>query len=194
MRLAVLGGSFNPVHIGHLFLAEEACALLGYDRVLFIPACVPAHKELDCGAGNAQRLALLEAALSPFKSFTADACELERGGISYTFDTLTYLLQKYQGSIEGRIGFIMGDDLVAGFDRWKRASDLADIADIVLARRCAGDCEFSYRHISLDNTLFPVSSSDIRRRISSGGAWRSLVGERVASLIELGGLYGYKSD
>lgn len=199
MRLAMLGGSFNPIHIGHLLLADEACHRLGYDKVLFVPVNLPPHKELAGGATSEQRLEMVRLAIAGNRRFEVDTCELERGGISYTYDTISYLREKYQDELEGRIGLIMGDDLVEGFEEWGHYQELPELADIILARRICWDGtvrkEFPYRHIELDNGILPVSSSQIRRAGNGdGGSWRYLVPESVYRYIIQGNLYGCTAD
>lgn len=195
MRLAMLGGSFNPIHIGHLLLADEVCHRLGYDRILFVPVNLPPHKELAAGATTGQRLEMVRLAIAGNPRFDVDTCELERGGISYTYDTIACLTEKYAGRLEGRLGLVMGDDLVEGFEEWGHYRELPEIADIILARRvCAdgiGRRDFPYRHIELDNSILPVSSSQIRAAGSAGsGSWRYLVPESVFRYIIERNLYG----
>lgn len=199
MRLAMLGGSFNPIHIGHLLLADEVCHRLGYDKVLFVPVNLPPHKELAGGATSQQRLEMVRLAIAGNRRFEVDTCELERGGISYTYDTISCLKEKYAGQLEGRIGLIMGDDLVDGFEEWGHYQELPELADIILARRICWDGtvrkEFPYRHLELDNGILPVSSSQIRRAGNGGGgSWRYLVPESVYCYIIQGNLYGCTAD
>lgn len=199
MRLAMLGGSFNPIHIGHLLLADEVCHRLGYDKVLFVPVNLPPHKELAGGATSQQRLEMVRLAIAGNSRFEVDTCELERGGISYTYDTISCLKEKYAGQLEGRIGLIMGDDLVDGFEEWGHYQELPELADIILARRICWDGtvrkEFPYRHLELDNGILPVSSSQIRRAGNGdGGSWRYLVPESVYCYIIQGNLYGCTAD
>lgn len=195
MRLAMLGGSFNPIHIGHLLLADEVCHRLAYDKVLFVPVNLPPHKELADGATSEQRLEMVRLSIAGNSRFAVDTCELERGGISYTYDTISCLKGKYAGQLEGKIGLIMGDDLVEGFEEWGHYQELPELADIILARRICWDGtvrkEFPYRHIELDNGILPVSSSQIRRaRNGDGGSWRYLVPESVYRYIVERKLYG----
>lgn len=199
MRLAMLGGSFNPIHIGHLLLADEVCHRLAYDKVLFVPVNLPPHKELADGATSEQRLEMVRLSIAGNSRFAVDTCELERGGISYTYDTISCLKGKYVGQLEGKIGLIMGDDLVEGFEEWGHYQELPELADIILARRICWDGtvrkEFPYRHIELDNGILPVSSSQIRRaRNGDGGSWRYLVPESVYRYIIQGNLYGCTAD
>lgn len=198
MRLAMLGGSFNPIHIGHLLLADEVCHRLGYDKVLFVPVNIPPHKELAEGASSQQRLEMIQLAIEGNPRFAVETCELERGGISYTYDTIQYLGKKYGSQLEGKLGLIMGDDLVEGFEEWGHYQELPELADIVLARRICWDGtqrkDFPYPHIELENGILPVSSSQIRAAGAAsdgnGSSWRYLVPESVYRYIIERKLYG----
>lgn len=199
MRLAVLGGSFNPLHLGHLFLADEVYHRFRYDKIILIPARIPPHKQLAPGASAEDRLEMLCQCISDIPYFGVDSCELERQGISYTYDTILELQKRYASVLEGKIGLIMGDDLVSGFDTWKHYQLLPDITDIILAKRmvpCAGEAApvCNFRHIKLENSVLPISSSDIRRRIQNGDSWRYLVPDSVYRYIIQGGLYGFSDN
>jgi len=188
VRTAILGGSFNPVHIGHLFLAEEVKRSLAYDRIVFVPANIPAHKDAsECIPGH-HRLAMLERALAGVPYFALDDCELTRGGVSYTIDTIPEIAAHFPS--DGRLGLVVGDDLVEGFDRWKSAAELASLVEIIVARRSLrGPHPFPYPHRHMDNLLLPISSTDVRRRIAEGEAYRHIVPEAVYEYIETQGLY-----
>jgi nicotinate-nucleotide adenylyltransferase len=111
-----------------------------------------------------------------------DDCELARGGISYTIETVTYLHDKY--NFPDKPGFVIGDDLVSGFHRWKNHEDLLNQVILIVAhRRYREKIEVSYPHIYLQNTKLPVSSSDIRERIARGKAFRFLLPEQVYHYI-----------
>ena len=210
MKLAVLGGSFNPVHKGHLFLAKQAADEYGYERVLFIPAREPPHKNLASGASDADRLAMLKNALNEYgdNRFFIDDCELKRSGPSYTIDTVYDLEVRYKGVLDGKIGLIIGSDLAADFGKWKEPDLLAEKTDIVLGRRppaCGGTADscsvgesynagddFPRPHLKLHNEFYAVSSAAIRRIISEKKDWKSLVPESVYNYIVERKLYGFE--
>lgn len=189
MKAVVLGGTFNPVHYGHLFVAEEVRASFGYDAAIFVPANQPVHKDPTPVLAPSHRLAMLRLAISGNDRFILDAGEIERGGPSYSIDTVTSLIPRY--GIEGKPGFVIGDDLVAGFPTWKNVEELVRIVDLIVARRTlAGPVLLAHPHRTVTNTILPISSSEIRRRISEGRAVRYLLPDAVASYIRENALYG----
>jgi nicotinate-nucleotide adenylyltransferase len=189
MRMVLLGGSFNPVHVGHLILAEEVRSQFGYDVALLVPSFRPPHKELACDPGPAHRLAMLRLAAEGDPTLAVDACELERGGLSYTIDTLRDVIARWRP--EGKPGLIIGDDLAEGFASWRDPELIAAAADIVLARRAGSEpVPFPYPRLRADNSLVQVSSSLVRERAASGRAFRRLVDPRVFDYILRNGLYG----
>ena len=187
MRLLLFGGTFNPVHWGHLLAAEELKDEFGYDLVLFVPAACPPHKTIAGDPGAEARLAMLELAVKDNPGFRVDPCELSRPGLSYTIDTLRCLPDRYD--IEGKPGLLIGDDLAPGFSSWRSPELIADCADIIIARRGGADFHFPYAHTRATNRLIPISSSEIRRRVGEGRSARYLVPEAVLEYIREKGLY-----
>jgi len=189
MRAVVLGGTFNPVHYGHLFVAEEVRATLGYDAAIFVPANQPVHKNPAPVLDPAHRLAMLRLAVSGNERFIVDTGEIDRGGLSYSIETVSSLIPRHR--IEGRPGFLIGDDLVAGFPSWKDVDVLVKIVDLIVARRTMeGPAALVYPHRVVANTILPISSSEIRRRIREGGAVRYLLPDAVLDYIRGNNLYG----
>lgn len=188
MTLAILGGTFNPVHLGHLSLAGEVQSRLRYDVILFVPAHIPVHKDMEVEVGAGHRLAMLELAVAASPAFRVDDCELRRGGPSYTFDTVRDILGRYP--IEGKPGLIIGDDLVEGFDSWKNAPVLAEMTQLIVGHRIsARKVQMDFPCVYVDNALLPASSSRIRARLRRGQSVTHLVPEAVLAYIERHGLY-----
>lgn len=206
MKIACLGGSFNPVHLGHLILAENVCCELGYDKVLFVPTAVPPHKQMAVEVSGQDRLNMVKLAIDGDDRFEAESCELDRHGVSYTFDTVNFLREKYKDVLEGKIGWIIGNDLVADFNKWHRADELARIADIIIAARpddvnlsksavnkpvgnfgkgedCLSVENFPYPHKIVHNPDVLISSSQIRQAVKNHGAFKYLAGEKVFDYI-----------
>lgn len=189
MKLAVLGGSYNPIHIGHLMLADSVCCNYGYDTVAFIPAYLSPFKHGHTGATPQDRAAMVELAITGNPSFYCERCELSREGVSYTIDTLRFLKKKYP-HCEGKIGLIIGDDLVADFARWHEAETIPQYADIIVGRRFGAPASsLPFPHKELGNAVLPVSSSGIRAAIQEKKSWRYLVPSAVYSYIKEHTLY-----
>ena len=189
MRAVVLGGTFNPVHYGHLFVADEVRTALGYDTAIFVPANQPVHKDPTPIIAPRHRLAMLRLAVSGYDGFIVDAAEIERGGPSYSIDTVADLIPRY--GIEGKPGFVIGDDLVPGFPSWKNVDQLVRIVDLIVARRTlAGPVQLPQPHRTVTNTVLPISSSEIRRRVSEGRTVRFLLPDSVLAYIRDNNLYG----
>jgi nicotinate-nucleotide adenylyltransferase len=188
VRLLLFGGTFNPVHWGHLVLAEELLAEFAYDLVLFVPSGRPPHKELAEDPGPEIRLEMLRLATLDNPAFAVDDCELRRAGPSYTIDTLRGLSSRW--NFDGKPGLVLGDDLVPGYPSWREPDAVARESDIVVARRTGELHPFPYPHREAANRLVPLSSSEIRALAKAGQSLRYLVPEPVRELILSRGLYG----
>ncbi|MDR2375965.1 MAG: nicotinate (nicotinamide) nucleotide adenylyltransferase [Treponema sp.] len=192
MRLAILGGSFNPVHLGHLYLADAVISAFGYDRVILIPAFRSPFK-LDAAAPSPQdRLAMLAASVPGDSRLLVDDCEIRREGVSYTVDTLADIYRRYLP--EAKPALILGDDLARDFPRWKNSGGILSLADIIIARRTipeAGDYPYPCRQ--LQNEVMNISSAQVRDSIRQGTHWRYLVPAGARAIIEERGLYGFSA-
>jgi nicotinate-nucleotide adenylyltransferase len=192
VKLAILGGSFNPVHLGHLFLAESALKL-GYDRLILVPAFTSPFKPGARETSPQNRLDMLAASTPADPRFAVDDCEIRREGVSYTIDTVTDIIGRYRP--DAKPGLILGDDLAAGFSGWRSCEKIAALADIVIARRFSSKpVVFPYPYSRLDNAILDISSGDIRSRIQNGKSWRYLVPEGARFIIEDRRLYGCRPE
>jgi len=186
MRTVIIGGTFNPVHVGHLMLAEEVRVQEGYDKVVFVPSNKPAHKVVD-GTTVDQRLDMLRLAVAGYE-VGVETCELAREGISYSIDTVRYVLEHY--TLTGRPALVIGDDLFSNFDSWKDAGELSRLAELLVAhRRFSHQLSSHWPHRYLNNKLLDVSSTEVRQRVRQGLAWKALVPPAVASYIQENQLY-----
>jgi nicotinate-nucleotide adenylyltransferase len=192
VRLAVLGGSFNPVHLGHLYAADAVISALGYDRVVLVPAYRSPFKLAAPGMESSarDRLEMLAASVAGDWRLAVDDCEIRREGVSYTEDTLQDIIRRYNP--EGRPGLIIGDDLAADFPRWHNSAGILELADIIIVRRLgSGEAPVPFPHTPITNELLEIASAAVRERISSGKAWRYLVPAGARTIIEDRGLYGF---
>ncbi|MDR2494076.1 MAG: nicotinate (nicotinamide) nucleotide adenylyltransferase [Spirochaetaceae bacterium] len=193
MKLAILGGSFNPVHIGHLFLADTALATLGYERVILIPAYQSPFKLHAQGGSPKDRVDMLSASIAGDPGLTVDDAEIKRKGVSYTIDTLRDIISRY--TPHGKPGLILGDDLARDFPQWKQAADIIALVDIIIAHRVTlNEAAFPYAHKRLNNEIVAISSAQIRDLIRNRGAWRYLVPPGARHIIEERGLYGFSDS
>jgi nicotinate-nucleotide adenylyltransferase len=189
MKIAILGGSFNPIHLGHLFLADRVFSAFGYDRVILVPAFQSPFKPGTDLAKPADRIDMLAASIAADPRITIDDCEIRREGISYTIDTIADILNRYRP--QGKPALILGDDLARGFEQWRHAPDIAAMTDIIIAHRLsAADIPFPFPHRRLENEIMDLSSRMVRERIREGGSWRRLVPEGARLIIEDRRLYG----
>jgi nicotinate-nucleotide adenylyltransferase len=194
-RAGILGGTFNPPHLGHLLCAQEAHAQLDLDVVLWIPTNVPPHKEAPEDPGGHVRLALCEAAIAADARFEVCGIELERAGPSYTVDTLRLLSDQ---APEDELIFIAGGDMARSLPSWREPEQVLSMATFAVAERAGAarqDIADQLRALADAEVTFfampriDVSSSDVRRRVAEGRPIRYLVPDAVAGEIERQGLY-----
>jgi nicotinate-nucleotide adenylyltransferase len=188
VSLGVLGGTFDPIHLGHLRAAEAAREALGLERVLFVPAAEPPHRPAPAAAGL-DRFAMVALATAPHPAFVASDLELRREGPSYSVDTLEELAAR---SPERPLVLILGSDAMADLPGWRRAERVLELARIAVLER-PGDTSPreppGWRLERVEAPLLEVSSSDVRRRLSSGLSVRYLVPDAVADYIAKRELY-----
>jgi len=197
-RLGILGGMFNPPHLGHLVCAQEAHAQLGLDAVLFMPVAVPPHKEATEDPGARHRFELCRLAVRDDERFAVSSLEIERGGPSYTVDTLTALRERHP---EDELIFIAGGDMAASLPTWREPERVLELADFAVAERRGAvreDVIERWRALGaaapreplfLDMPRVDVSSSEVRRRVREGRPVRYLVPDAVMAYIDAEGLY-----
>ena len=190
-RVALLGGAFDPVHLGHLHVAEVVLATGCYDQVLFVPAHLPSHKPGAVAAPD-HRLTMLRLAISHRPGLAVSDIELRRGGVSYTVDTVRQLQR--DGRLGMRPGLVVGDDLGAELDTWREAEALFGMVELLVARRTRQAAPLAFPHRRLANHPLPLSSSELRRRLRAGQVIRALVPDSVDAYIREHGLYGRRGD
>jgi len=203
LRLALFGGSFDPIHRGHLHVARAALEHFRFDQIHFLPALVPPHKREHSLLPVEDRLDLLCAALRDEPRFLIEEDEIRRGGSSYTFDTLSRLrAAKPPGT---RLFFLIGGDSLQDLPKWHRAADLVrEFTLVTVPRDRQGpaedwlkplraafpkeDVERLERHV-LPVEPLPISSTEVRERVRRGLSIDALVPEGVAALIAARGYY-----
>lgn len=182
-RIGVFGGTFDPVHVGHLAIALAALETLPLDRVVFVPARRSPLKERAPVAAAEHRLAMLERATEDEPRFSVSRIELERDGPSYTVDTLEAL------SGEGRLFLILGADASADLERWKDPDRVRALATVVVARRPGAAGSVPGGAVTLDTPLMDISARQLRERAARARSLRYLVPDPVCRYIEEHALY-----
>ncbi len=196
-RIGILGGSFDPPHVGHLWLATQAADALGLDRVLFMPASQPPHKRGRRMSSAADRLLMTRLAIAGDPLFQLSPLEMERPGPSYTIDSVTELVAMYRGS---QLFLLMAADSLSQIDTWREPDRLLSLVEWVVGPRPGTSLPAravlrerfgrgaSRIHL-LEGPSLDVSASEIRRRVAAGRAIRYLVPVAVEQLIARRGLY-----
>lgn len=189
MKLGIFGGSFDPVHLGHVLVAQAAVEELGLDRLFFIPVAQSPFKPENKPASDAMRLRLLRLALAGKTHCEIDDQEIRRGGISYTVDTLRDYAKRFSGA---ELFCLIGADNVPKLNEWREPAELARLAEFVAIPRPGGAAAVFpplFRGRRLRGFPFGVSSSEIRARVKSGRPIDHLVPSAVAEAIRNAQLY-----
>jgi nicotinate-nucleotide adenylyltransferase len=198
VRIGILGGTFNPPHVGHLVCAQEAYVQLKLDRVMLIPAGIPPHKSvLEEEPGPGHRLELCRRAVAADPRFVVDDLEIRRAGPSYTVDTLAELHSRMPDS---ELFLIVGGDIAAGLPGWRQVERVLELARPAVAKRrgtpraavesALASLRGGERAEFFQMPRVGISSTMIRRRVRAGQPIRYLVPDGVAGYIEEHGLYG----
>ena len=187
MATGLLGGSFDPVHHGHLIAADRAAEALGLDTVCFIPCARQPLKPQAPVASDEQRLAMLRLAVQGYTRFTIDTLELERPAPSYTVDTLRILRDR---TPRERFVLILGADAAAGLSRWRAADEVARLAEIAaLTRPGAPEVNSAFVKHLVATPAIEISASEIRARCLTRKSIRYLVPDAVEKYIAKFALY-----
>lgn len=194
MRLGIFGGSFDPVHHGHMTLASCCLEQASLDEVWFVPNARQPLKPTGPHAEDSDRIAMLKLACADETRFTISTLEIDRGGVSYTVDTLAAIRES---NPEDELFFLMGADSLEDLPHWHRPEEICRLAQPLFVRRAGSplpDFELLEEVMSAEGAeqvaklqvempSMPISSSEIRQLIPTGGAWHSMVPEHVAEYI-----------
>lgn len=200
MRLGIFGGSFDPVHRGHLLLAECCAAQAKLDEVWFVPTAHQPLKPAGPVASDDERLAMLRLACEARPDYRISTIEIDRGGVSYTVDTLRAIRAEH---VDAKLNFLMGADSLADLPHWHQPEEICQLATPLVVHRAEtpepdfdalGDLLDEQRLDEIRQQLVPmpptpISSSQIRALIANGGGWQSLVPANVAEYISKNRLY-----
>jgi len=201
MKIGIFGGTFNPIHIGHLTIAEHACDELGLNRLLIVPAAIPPHKQGEKIVDAGHRFEMVKLATRENPKFEVSDIELKRQGVSYSVETLRIIQAKVK--VLAEYDFIVGSDMVGELDTWKEIDNLIEMCTFVVAVR-PGFKKKNWKQMgvnlpesirdkvlqhTLENPMVEVSSTDIRRRVREGRSIRHMVPKAVEEYIIRQGLY-----
>ncbi len=196
MRIGILGGTFNPPHLGHLVAAQEAYRELALDQVMLIPAGTPPHKPVDDEPGAEHRLELCRLAIAGDDRFSVSDLELRRDGPSFTVDTLEQLRSQ---SPSDDLFLILGGDIAAGLPRWHEPERVLELATVAIAKRrgtakeavqeALAQLKGGERASFFQMPRIGISSTMVRRRVRAGQPIRYFVPDGVMHYIEANGLY-----
>lgn len=200
MRLGILGGSFNPIHFGHLLLAEWCREAARLDRVWFLPAATPPHKRDAVQPPGEVRAAMVTAAIAGNPAFELSRLELDRGGVSYTVETLREIAQRMP---DAELFLLMGADMLHDLPTWREPAEICRLATPLVVRRhgspppdfgvladvISADRSAELVRQQIEMPVVEISSTEIRRRVSAGESILYQTPDAVRDLIAARGLY-----
>lgn len=186
-KVGILGGTFNPPHIGHLIMANEAFDALQLDEVRFMPNAIAPHKQFVDDASMENRLRMVELAIEPYDHFKVEKIEFELGGVSYTYHTMVELCKREP---EVQFYFIIGGDMIDSLHTWYKIDELVKLIQFVGLKRPGTLSSSTYDVKMVEAPELDLSSTLIRKRIKTGGTLKFLLPDNVEAYIRKEGLYG----
>ena len=200
MRIGIFGGSFDPIHLGHLILAERCREEAELDQVWFVPCALSPLKRDGAHGSDRQRTEMIELALGGHEAFLLSRLELDRGGVSYMVDTLQQIRESHP---EHDLFLLIGDDSLESFDRWREPKTICELAiPIVINRPGSGEVDLSvlgeyvdpgrlerFERAQVAGPKIEISSTDIRNRVRNGKSIRYLTPRSVEKYIETNHVY-----
>jgi nicotinate-nucleotide adenylyltransferase len=187
-KVGLFGGTFDPVHIGHLLMARAAMEQMGLDKVIFIPSCVPPHKKAPTLFSADDRIGMIRAAVCNIPEFDVSDFEISKGGKSYSVDTVRHF--RALCPAKDRIYFIVGGDAIKGLDTWRDITVLKRLCSFVSVNRPGyprGEAKLKYHAVTMNG--IEMSSTEIRKRILAGKSIQFLVPDSVLEYIRRRHLY-----
>lgn len=200
MRIGIFGGSFDPIHTGHLILAEHCREQAGLDQVLFVPCAQQPHKKDGAFGTDRQRTEMIDLAIGGHPSFLRSSIEIDRGGVSYTVDTLEQLREQHA---DDELFLMIGGDSLNGFSTWKEPKRILEMATpLVMARPGAGDVDFDLlapfvdesklaeiKSLAIEAPLIDISSTAIRAAAAEEKSFRYQTPRSVERYIQTQKVY-----
>lgn len=200
-KIVLFGGSFDPVHCGHMEVAAHSAEQIGADEVIFIPAKRSPHKKVFPAANASHRFEMIRIAVADKENFRVSDCELNRDDPSYTIDTVNYFREKYSQGCQ--LYWLVGADTIKDLDKWYHIEELVDLCNLCVMYRAGFDrpklksleATLGVSRVSklekniISTPLIDISSTEIRRKIASNEDICGMVDEKVLAYIKKTGLY-----
>lgn len=186
-KIGILGGTFDPPHLGHLLIASEVLHALQLSEIWFIPNQIPPHKQTEHFTDSKHRLNMLKLAIKDHQHFEVNTIELEREGPSYTYDTLRLLLEEFP---EYGFYFIIGADMIEYLPKWHQIDEIIKLVTFVGVKRAGFKTSSLYPVTEVEIPQFEVSSTMLRERLRINGNTDYLLPDNVKRYIEENHLYG----
>ncbi len=188
-RIGVFGGTFDPIHMGHLITAQSVREIRKLDKIIFIPAYISPHKTSAEPSATLHRLNMIKIAIEDVPFFECSEMEIKKGGVSYTVDTLRELKNEYD-----EIEFIIGYDNIFTFHKWKDPDEILKLAKIIVLKRKSSQPppfkdKYYHQAIFVQTRGIEISSTDIRERVKKGLPIHFLVPQKVKEYIFRNNLY-----
>ena len=205
MRVGIFGGSFDPIHFGHLILAEQCRQQAELDQVLFIPSALAPHKQKGAHGTDRQRVEMIDLAIGGHPQFLRSSIEIDRGGVSYTIDTLRQLTEEHSDT-QREWFFLIGADSLGTFATWKEPKSILELATpLVVGRPGAQNVDLevlselaqpaqmeTIRKLEIESPLIDISSTSIRSNVQAGKSIRYLTSRAVEKYIQTQRIYQSK--
>ncbi len=185
-RVCIFGGTFNPPHIGHLIMANEVYHALEFDEMRFMPNAIPPHKETNELETANQRLEMVRLAIEPFPYFVVETIEMDLGGVSYSFDTMSELQKKEPDTT---FSFLIGGDMIAYLPKWHRIDDLMKFVKMIGVKRPGYELNTQYPVTLIEAPQIDLSSTMLRKRILDKQDVSLLIPNAVQEYIRQESLY-----
>lgn len=187
-RIGIFGGTFNPLHMGHLAIAEEIRERMHLEKIIFVPSYMPPHKSKIKLAAAKSRFKMIKEAIKGNPFFAVSNSEIKRRGKSYSVDTLRYFRKLYGHRV--KLYFIIGSDSLSELKRWREIQNIFKLACFVVVNRPGYPMRnLPSKSVAVVLPEFGISSSQIRQRLAQGKSIRYLVPEAVAKIIRRQRLY-----
>jgi nicotinate-nucleotide adenylyltransferase len=187
--IGIFGGTFDPIHKGHIAIAKQAMKQLSLTRVYFVPTSIPPHKQLRSSATAKHRLAMVKLALEGQNNFKVSSLELQRGGISYTIDTVKSFKKLFPSE---KLVLIVGEDNLTQFTSWKSPKTILQLCSLAVYKRkniSRTLINYTYSYEMIKGPFLPVSSTEVRQKIEHGKSISRLLPKSVLSYIKQHSLY-----